>query len=185
MGIKGIIREIEISRVLNQPLDGDALVIQTFFNDLLNGLEIDTLDKYPDSIFFIKNGHDVYMEQDYKNERLFCSYNRIWSFFEGDLSLDYQEISDLIKVMVEQQLKEMVFTPPENASVLYNGVEKQLKNKVFTPQGYHSLKEMWVEQQLKEKVFTPNINRFPKDFMVEQQLKEKVFTPYRDCKDTI
>ena len=133
MEIKSVIREIEISRVLNQPLDGDALVIQTFFDELFNDLEIDTLDEYPDSIFFIKNGNDFYMEQNYKDEKLYCSYNKIWSFFEGNLSLGYQEISDLIKVMVEQHLKEKVFTPKFNRFREAIMVEQQLKEKVFTP----------------------------------------------------
>ena len=149
--IRSIIREIEISRVLNQPLDGDALVIQTFFDELFNDLEIITLGEYPDSIFFIKNGGDIYMEQDYKNEKLYCSYNKIWSFFEENLSLGYQETSDLIKVMVEQQLKEKVFTPIMGLKSLNSLVEQQLKEKVFTPTRRRWLGASQVEQHLKER----------------------------------
>lgn len=116
---------MEISKITGDQYTGDLLIIQEFFNNLFDRLEFMKLDKYPHSIFFIKNGSDFYMELDIERKKLYCSYNRIWSFFQSNFGYSTQEISNLIKYMVEEQLKEGVFTPTPTS--FYYVVEEQIR----------------------------------------------------------
>ena len=126
--MKQIIREIELSKLMDKPLTGDALKVQEFFDELFTDLEVDLLEAKPDSVFFHKKGK-FYMEQDSKNERLWCKYRGFWSFFETEFGLNHQETSDLIKYMVEQQLNCKVHTPTDSAPITSNWVGQQLKFK--------------------------------------------------------
>lgn len=156
--MKSIIREMEISKITGDQYTGDSLIIQEFFNNLFDRLEFMKSDKYPQSIFFIKNGSDFYMELDIERKKLYCSYNRIWAYFQSNFGYSTQEISNLIKYMVEKQLKEGVFTP------------------IIT----HRPSSFQVEEQLKEGVFTPLIKWGWSSKMVEKQLKEGAFIPISD-----
>lgn len=131
--MKSIIREMEISKITGDQYTGDSLIIQEFFNNLFDRLEFMKSDKYPQSIFFIKNGSDFYMELDIERKKLYCSYNRIWAYFQSNFGYSTQEISNLIKYMVEEQLKEEVFTPVIKWGWPSKMVEKQLKEGAFIP----------------------------------------------------
>ena len=58
-------------------------------------LEIVTSEKYPDSIFFKKNGV-VVMEQDKINQDFYFDYDNIWSFFESFFGMEYQKIREIL-----------------------------------------------------------------------------------------
>ena len=61
-------------------------------------------EKYPDYIFFMKNGEVIF---DYykKNGWVQISNTKIWSFFESFFSMNYQQIQDITKVWVEEHYK--------------------------------------------------------------------------------
>ena len=66
-------------------------------------------EKYPDYIFFMKDGKVIF-EYDKKNEFVYISYNKIWSFLESFFGLKYEEIQDLTKEWVEGHYKLRVIT---------------------------------------------------------------------------
>jgi hypothetical protein len=112
-----IVRHIKLSKALGVKLEGDAKKIDDFFDDLFDGLKECGNDVYPGDIFFRKNGK-TYMRQDSKNERLWCSDNHIWSFFETEFGYNDNEISKLVQGMVELHLKRKVFTPATLVNII-------------------------------------------------------------------
>ena len=70
---------------------------KVWFKEKLNQMEM------KDNIFFI--GDEVVMKQDKKNEILWVNYKKIWSFFESEFNLNWLEIKDLIRDMVEEHFK--------------------------------------------------------------------------------
>ena len=76
----------------------------------LDQLEIVKSEKYPNSIFFKKNG-EVVMEQDKKNKDFLFDYDKIWSFFESFFGMEYQEIQEVLSYWLEETLKLKGYTP--------------------------------------------------------------------------
>lgn len=76
----------------------------------LDQLEIVKSEKYPNSIFFKKNG-EVVMEQDKKNKDFLFDYDEIWSFFESFFGMEYQEIQEFLSYWLEETLKLKGYTP--------------------------------------------------------------------------
>jgi hypothetical protein len=73
-------------------------------------LEIVTSEKYPNSVFFRKNGK-VVMEQDKKYKDFWVSYDEIWSFFESFFGMEYQQIREVLSYWLEETLKLEGYTP--------------------------------------------------------------------------
>ena len=67
-------------------------------------LEIVTSEKYPDSIFYKKNGI-VVMEQDKKNKDFWFDYDEIYSFFKSFFSMEYKEWQRIMKIWLEETFK--------------------------------------------------------------------------------
>jgi hypothetical protein len=65
--------------------------------------------KYPDYIFFMKDG-EVVFDYNEVNGIVFISYDKIWSFLENFFGLEYKEIQDLTKEWVEEHYKIRVTT---------------------------------------------------------------------------
>ena len=75
------------------------------FLDLWNECTIKfDFDKYPESIFLMKNDRVIF-EQDFKYGNLWVNYDLVWSVFEKEYSLNYVDIQSLIKGMVEIHFK--------------------------------------------------------------------------------
>ena len=122
--------------------------ILCFFEKLFNGLKETTIPKYPQSIFFYKEEGDrkvVWMEQDLKNEDLWCRWDVFWSFFENGISIGYHETQYVVKIMVEHHLKRKVETPICHTGVWSPSVEHQLKRKVGTPKYHKANSLVWGE----------------------------------------
>jgi hypothetical protein len=105
-----------------------------FFDDLFKDLKETTFEKYPGSVFFYTLGGDgskkVWMQQDGKNECLWCRWNGFWSFFENEMGLNYSEIKSLVKTMVEQHLNCQVGTPESILPLPLEAVEQHLNCQV-------------------------------------------------------
>ena len=78
------------------------------FLSMLDGLTVRIKD--PDSIFYFE-GDDWIFEQDFKNGYFWCQYDKVWSVFETDHGLNYNEIRDFVKTMLEKYFKCSVLTP--------------------------------------------------------------------------
>jgi len=73
-------------------------------------LEVFEIPKYPNSVFYRKNGI-VVMEQDKKNKEFWFSYNQIWSFFESFFLMEYEEIQGVLKIWLEEDFKLKGYRP--------------------------------------------------------------------------
>ncbi len=80
------------------------------FAELIQELEFVTNKSYPDSEFYFK-GKDVYFEHDKKTKYLWCDYDKIWSVFEKEYGMKYEEIQVFIKEQVTEHLKLKDITP--------------------------------------------------------------------------
>ena len=71
-------------------------------------LEIVNSEKYPGSIFCMKDGV-VVMEQD-KKYKDFWLNNEIWSFFESVFGMEYEQIQEVLSYWLENTFKLKGFT---------------------------------------------------------------------------
>jgi len=73
-------------------------------------LEIVKSEKYPDSIFFMKNG-SVFMEQDKKIKYFYFDYDDIWSFFKSFFGMEHEQIQEVLSYWLEETLKLKGYKP--------------------------------------------------------------------------
>jgi hypothetical protein len=76
----------------------------------LDQLEIVESEKYPNSVFFRKNGKVVMME-DKKFKFFWFDYDKIWSFFESFFGMEYLQIQDVLNYWLEDTFKLEGYTP--------------------------------------------------------------------------
>ncbi len=76
----------------------------------LDQLEVVTSDRYPNSVFYKKDGR-VVMEQNKKNNNFWFDKDEIWSIFERFFNMEYEEIKEFLKYWLEEILKLEGFTP--------------------------------------------------------------------------
>ena len=80
-----------------------------YLNSKFSNLEQFEKEKYPDFIFFMKDGKVVF-DYNKKNGYVYISYNKIWSFLESFFELECEEIQDLTKEWVEEHYNLRVTT---------------------------------------------------------------------------
>jgi hypothetical protein len=127
MEIKEKIQELEkqIEELKNQSQKEE---MEQWFKSLLNGLEIEINDDYPNSVFYIKNG-DIFFElyQDPEKTYFYCHYYLVWYFFEKKYKLNDDEIGAFISSMVEKHLKLSKVIPGIWNGIISKVVEQYLK----------------------------------------------------------
>ena len=104
-------KEILIERLksVQEIIDKPEITPKQRLLEILNGCEIKIdKEKYPDSVFFFKSG-ECYFE--IEKQYLWCSYMDVWSVFEKEFSLNYNQIQALIKDAVEEHFKCKGLTP--------------------------------------------------------------------------
>ena len=84
--------------------------MEEFLLEKWNGMEKVVTPKYPNSIFYKKDG-EVIMEQDKKNGYMWVSYSLIWVIFYNRFRLDYNQTQTFIRDMLEQHFKLVSLTP--------------------------------------------------------------------------
>ena len=73
-------------------------------NFSLDQLEIVTSEKYPESIFFKKDG-EVMMEQDNSMKYFIFDLDEIWLFFKRFFGLEYEEVQEVLGYWLEKTLE--------------------------------------------------------------------------------
>ena len=81
-------------------------------------LEIVTSEKYPDSIFYQKNGK-VVMKQDKRFKDFYFDYDEIYSFFESFFSMEFEEWQRIMKIWLKDTFKLEDYTPYNWLSITY------------------------------------------------------------------
>jgi hypothetical protein len=92
-------------------------------------LEIFESEKYPNSVFFRKNGKVVMME-DKKSKFFWFDYDKIWSFFESFFGMEYQQIQDVLNYWLEETLKLEGYTPEEALARVTPLLEETLNERL-------------------------------------------------------
>ena len=83
---------------------------EELFLDVIKDIKVREQIKYPESVFWEKNG-EVIFEQNFKRNSLYVDYNSIWFIFEKIYGLQYSETELFIKNMVEEYLNWRGLTP--------------------------------------------------------------------------
>ena len=85
---------------------------EELFLDVIKDIKVREQIKYPESVFWEKNG-EVIFEQNFKRNSLYVDYNSIWFIFEKIYGLQYSETELFIKNMVEEYLNWRGLTPSD------------------------------------------------------------------------
>jgi hypothetical protein len=114
-----------------------------YLNSEYPELEQFETEKYPDYIFFMKDGKFIFYYNK-KNGSVGISYDKIWSFLESFFGIEYEEIQDLTKQWVEEHYKLDVTTTPKEAVILDVPVEEHYKLDVTTTgHSFNSIDNRW------------------------------------------
>ena len=79
-------------------------IVFKWLNSEYGDLEQFKTKKYPDYIFFMKDG-EVVFDYNIENGNVFISYDKIWSILENFFGFKYKEMQDLTKEWVEEHYK--------------------------------------------------------------------------------
>jgi hypothetical protein len=87
--------------------------MEEFLREKLNALTIKLSDKYPNSVFYMKNDKVLFelYQNDDGNRYFYVRYNDIWSDFDTKYGMSYDDIKTFIKNVVETDLKLESITP--------------------------------------------------------------------------
>jgi hypothetical protein len=118
----------ELRKIIEEPEIIKPTKEQRFWS-LINGITLRVdLDKYSSSIFFFKDDSCV-IEYNTKSGYLWLSYKDIWSIFEKEYHLKYDEVRSFIKNQVEEHFKCKGVTPKFYDTFNYTWVEEHFKCK--------------------------------------------------------
>jgi len=115
-----------------EPL-GEFKEFHDFISDLWKDMTFSVINDHNEQCIIFHKGTDFFMQQDFKNGKLKCQWDRIWSFFLIKKGMEIPELKDFIQSMVEQHLKCKVLTPLTSFHRWKNQVGQHLKCKVLTP----------------------------------------------------
>ena len=138
-------------------LMGNQNPIVDLFNKITNGLKIINTNVYNDQgLEFIYFSDDQWIfYQDFDNEEFWCNYERYWSFFETNLGLEYGDIQEVTKYLVEEALKREVGTPIKQLWETKYPVEEALKREVSTSILVVNNRNSVVKNSLKREINKP------------------------------
>ena len=105
--------------------------IDRFITFELEPHEVKTSKKYPDSIFWVKDG-EVIAEIE-NSEYFYLDYN-IWDKISDLFSLEYDDTQSVIKHWLEEHYKLGELTPERFASIKSVGLEEHYKLGELTPE---------------------------------------------------
>jgi hypothetical protein len=72
------------------------------FIEMLNGCVIKIDERYPNSIFFMKDDEMMF---ELKESTFWCRYSKCWGVLQNKFDLQHYEIQNVIQGVLEQQLK--------------------------------------------------------------------------------
>ena len=86
-------------------------VVIKWLNKYLGNLTQKTIEKYPNSVFYVNSDNHVMMEYDQENSYVYIHDDHIWSKIELLFHLNYDDIQSIMKVWVEEDYKLGGVTP--------------------------------------------------------------------------
>ena len=86
--------------------------MKEFFKPFLTDLTLVTTDKYPNSVFYKKDGKVIFeLEKTINTTYFWVDYDTIWKVLYDKFELNYTETQSFIKTQVEDTLKLQGITP--------------------------------------------------------------------------
>ena len=119
----------------------------------------------------------VLFEQDWKNERMWCDYDEIWSYFKTNYSDNHQEIKDLIGWMLKEHDKLSVLTPTQRIVINNSLLKEHDKLSVLTPVVPEWFEATMLKEHDKLSVLTPTRTWFILSSSLKEHDKLSVLTP--------
>lgn len=146
------IRDIKLDLLM-----GNQNPIVNLFNQITKDIKIINTNVYHDQglEFIYFSGDQWIFYQDFDNEEFWCNYERYWSFFETNLGLEYGDIQEVTKYLVEEALKREVDTPNEMLFKISYKVEEALKREVSTSILVVNNRNSVVKNALKREINAP------------------------------
>ena len=127
-----ILRDIKLSKITGNPPTGNAAELVKFWDELWSDMIV-LIDTKKGKIECWKNDYTYYyFVQDDMDSNLICSYLKVWTFFEDNLGLRYNEIQKLIQHMVDETINNMANIPLWHIKPTYNGKGGTMNYKVNT-----------------------------------------------------
>ena len=102
---------LKLCQYLGKEPQGEFKEFCDFLTELWKDMEFTVINEHNKQGIIFHKGTDFYTEQDFKNGWLWCSLDRIWSFFQIKKGMEVPEIENFIQSMVEEHLKCKVSTP--------------------------------------------------------------------------
>ena len=138
-------------------LMGKENQIVNLFNQITKDIKIINTNVYHDQglEFIYFSGDQWIFYQDFDNEEFWCNYERYWSFFETNLGLEYGDIQEVTKYLVEEALKREVGTPIKQLWETKYPVEEALKREVSTSILVVNNRNSVVKNSLKREINKP------------------------------
>jgi hypothetical protein len=98
----------ELKKIINQPDDNKSVEMSEFLFEIINNSNL----KITENGLGLYIGEYYLLLQDLKNQRVWVSYDKIWSVFYDRFKLNYEQTQEFIKSWVETNLNWKGFTPP-------------------------------------------------------------------------
>jgi len=97
MNVEIFKRNVQLAKLGIAELDGDEKTIYDFLVDNLSNLNTYTSDGEPDWLYFGKTIDTIVLSYDSQKECLCVIYQKIWSFFSANLSMEYPDLHSLMR----------------------------------------------------------------------------------------
>ena len=114
--VKMMVEKLGLEDAIKMFGDNTNIIKHAYENNLLDylnnfkDLEVVESEKYPNSIFYKKNGV-VVMELNKKTKICWFDYDNIWSFFDIVFDMEYQEIQGFLNKWLEDTFNLKGYTP--------------------------------------------------------------------------
>ena len=168
------IRDIKLDLLM-----GNKNPIIDLFCKITSGIEIINCNVYNEEgleFIYHKDGQWIFY-QDCKNEKFWTHYYRYWEILEREFSLQYDDIQEITKFLVEETLKREVDTPLLFRIKLSSKVEETLKKELSTSLVPYIDKPDPVEEALKREEITPVYVTNRTGIRLEEAIKRELGTP--------
>jgi hypothetical protein len=107
----GIVIELTQEQLaqIDKQRNKDVKTKEQRFLELISGIDVHQpkvdFQKYPNLLFWFDKDGNYVCEYDWKNNHFWFSYSNVWSVFESEFALNYQEIRMFLNGMVEEHFK--------------------------------------------------------------------------------
>ena len=89
-------------------------------------------EKYPETVFYVDDGKNVYIEYNKKNGKVWIDYDTIWSFLMDVFSFNNRKIQQVTKEWLEEHYKLDVTTTHQVELTHFRPLEEHYKLDVTT-----------------------------------------------------